>query len=148
MTDHDFTREEIAGLLAQADRDAVVALADEIIAALDDPAQCRITRAPQVGAIQVQVREPIAAHRFVIADALATNVEVRLGDQGGWAIRLGDDATAVTAQAICDAEYAASGEYAGQIATLCRSTAQQIAHDRAAHWRDLQPTIVEFEEVH
>lgn len=148
MTDHNPTREEITGLLAQADRDAVVALADEIVAALDDPAQCRITRAPQVGAIQVQVREPIAAHRFVLADALATNVEVRLRDRSGWAIRLGDDTTAVTAQAICDAEYAARGRFADRIAALCRSTAQRIADDRAAQWRQLQPTIVEFEEVH
>lgn len=141
------TREEIAGLLAQTDAATVIALADQIVAGLAGDTECTVTRSPQVGAVQVQVREPIASHRFVLADAIATNVEIQLRGQGGWGLRLGDDTVAVTAQAICDAEYAASGPLSTEVLRIAEQTHERLRDERISEWHDLQPTIVEFEEV-
>lgn len=137
----------MGGLLARTDSREVVALADAIVDALDDATTVQITRPPQVGTIQVQVREPLAGERFILADALACNVEVLLDGQPGFAMRLGEDTLAVTAQAICEAELVATRSHADQVVALCRATAARIAAERAAEWDALRPTIVEFEEV-
>lgn len=141
------TREQVGGLLARTDSSKVVELADDIVASLGSTTAVQITRPPQVGAVQIQVREPLAGERFILADALACNVEVMLAGQPGFAMRLGDDTLAVTAAAICEAEYAAGRERAELVAELCRDTAEAITAERAAEWEALRPTIVEFEEV-
>lgn len=141
------TREQVAGLLARTDAAALVELADAIIEQLPSPTDIRITRPPQVGAVQVHVREPLAGDRFILSDALACNVEIRLGDQPGFAVRLGEDTLAVTAQAICEAEYAAGRARADDVRALCEQTAARIEQARSQEWDDLRPTIVEFEEV-
>lgn len=141
------TREQVGGLLARTDSRAVIELADAIVDALEDITTVQITRPPQVGTVQVQVREPLAGERFILADALACNVEVLLDGQRGFAMRLGEDTLAVTAQAICEAELTAARPHADQVTALCRATAERIAADRAAEWDTLRPTIVEFEEV-
>lgn len=141
------TREEVGGLLARTEPRAVVELADDIVGALDSDAAVQITRPPQLGTVQVQVLEPLAGERFILADALACNVEVLLDGQPGFAMRLGDDTVAVTAQAICEAEYAAGRGRAADVAALCRATAERLTVDRDAEWAALRPTIVDFEEV-
>lgn len=141
------TREQIGGLLARTPAAAVIELADAIVGELDDRSRIQITRPPAVGTVQVQVQEPLAGERFILADALACNVEVLLDDQPGFAMRLGEDTLAVTAQAICEAEYAAGGRHAQRVHSLCHDTAEALRADRAAEWDALRPTIVEFEEV-
>ena len=141
------TREQVSGLLARTDPNSIVDLADAIINALEDTAKVQITRPPQVGTVQVQIREPLAGERFILADALACNVEVLLDGTPGFAMRLGEDTLAVTAQAICEAEFVAARRYAAAVAALCQRTAERVEADRAAEWDALRPTIVEFEEV-
>lgn len=140
------TREERSSWLSQATAAEVIDLADAL---LDDiPADdVAVVRRPEVGTVVVQVREPLDGTRFILADALACSAEVALGDQRGWALRLGDDRQAVIAQAICDAAAERDRQHADRIDALCEHTRERLANERADEWAALTPTIVEFEEV-
>lgn len=135
---------ERAELLAAAERNLLLDLADRCLADTPDP---EILAGPDVGTVVLDVREPVEAIRFQLGDVLATRCEVRHRQAQGWAMRMGDDRTAALAAAICDAEYAADGPLADEIARLCTSTAARLARDRAREWAELEPTIVTFEEL-
>jgi alpha-D-ribose 1-methylphosphonate 5-triphosphate synthase subunit PhnG len=156
---HPDTRVE---LLAVADADELVALADRCLELIPDIV---VTRHPEVGVVVLQVREPVEAIRVQLADVLVSRAEAALGEARGWAMRLGDCPTEALAAAICDAVGAAADRSAGAAATraatdgslvgplaaeveqLCTSTARRIDAARAAEWAELVPTIVRFEEL-
>ncbi|MGH3984780.1 MAG: phosphonate C-P lyase system protein PhnG, partial [Pseudonocardiaceae bacterium] len=94
------TREQRAALLAAAEPAELIALADELLADGDD---AEVLVAPEVGCVTAQVREPVAAQRFLLGDVLTVRAEVAVGGIRGWAMRLGDDRAAVLAAAVCDA---------------------------------------------
>ncbi|GAA0902865.1 phosphonate C-P lyase system protein PhnG [Pseudonocardia zijingensis] len=138
------TREERAGLLALARAEELVGLAD---ACLADGAVPRVLRAPEVGCVATQVREPIAGDRFLLGDVLAVQAEVELGGSRGWSMRLGDDRVAALAAAICDAEVEAGRARADEVLALCERVAAREAAAEAEEWAQLAPTVVEFEEL-
>ncbi len=138
------TREELSALLALAGPDELVRVAD---ACLADGVDFEILTPPRVGVVATQVREPIMGERFLLGDVLACQAEVRLGGTRGWAMRLGDNTTAVVAAAVCDAEYAANGPQAALVRQLGADVADRQAAREAAEWAQLAPTIVEFEEL-
>jgi len=133
-------------LLSAAPAEELVGLADAVLAATPAP-RCDVVRAPEVGNIVVQVREPIARQRFYLADMLVSSAEVRLAGQPGWAMRPGHDRQAALAQAVCEAELVRRGPLADRISDLLEEVGADRVRARADEWARLQSTAVEFEEV-
>jgi alpha-D-ribose 1-methylphosphonate 5-triphosphate synthase subunit PhnG len=137
------SREQRCALLAEAERDELVALADECL----DDGELRVLNGPEVGVLVAQVREPVLAERFLLGDVLACRAEVDLAGQRGWSIRLGEDGVAAVAAAVLDAEAAAGRPRWARVDALCQTVADRLAAREAAEWAALAPTIVEFEEL-
>ena len=131
-------------LLAIADRAELIELAERCATSAPAPV---VRRAPEIGTILLDVREPIAHDRFHLGEVLACQAEVGVGGAVGWSMRLGDDRLATLAAAICDATVEAAAPLAGAVLDLCERTALRQDVDRAAEWSELEPTIVTFEEL-
>jgi alpha-D-ribose 1-methylphosphonate 5-triphosphate synthase subunit PhnG len=136
--------ERRAELLAVAERSELAALADRCLRAAPDT---RVIEPPTVGTIPLCVREPVVGERFILADVLATQAEVEHRGRRGWAMRLGDDATATLAAAICDAEAASGGDLAAEVNLLCLRTEHSLADEAAREWAELARTEVRFTEL-
>jgi alpha-D-ribose 1-methylphosphonate 5-triphosphate synthase subunit PhnG len=139
-----FSAERRAELLAVAEESELVALADRCLQAAPDT---RVVEPPTVGTIPLCVREPVVGERFILADVLATQAEVAHRGQRGWAMRLGDDATATLAAAICDAEAASGTGLAHEVDQLCRQTERRRAEAAEQEWAELSRTEVHFREL-
>jgi alpha-D-ribose 1-methylphosphonate 5-triphosphate synthase subunit PhnG len=133
-----------AELLAVAEASELVALADRCLEAAPDTL---VVESPTVGTIPLCVREPVVGERFILADVLATQAEVAHRGHRGWAMRLGDDATATLAAAICDAEAASGTGLALEVDQLCRRTDRRRTEEAATEWAQLSRTEVHFEEL-
>lgn len=142
----ELTREVWGELLAATDSDTLIRLADAALAAAGDDA-LEILRAPHVGTVVTQVREPLAKQRFILGDIVVTTAEVSLAGTRGWSMRMGEDTRAALAQAVLDAELEASGPTAADVRALLAEVDSRRAAVRAAQWARLTPTIVEFEEI-
>jgi alpha-D-ribose 1-methylphosphonate 5-triphosphate synthase subunit PhnG len=145
----DFTREERWALLAAAEGEELIELADACLAAA---AEFTVTAPPRAGSVSAQVRDPVRRERFLLGDVLACTAEVELDGVRGWALRLSDDRAAVLAMAICDAAGASTGGVstgggAAAVDDLCRRVEARLREREAAEWAELAPTIVEFEEL-
>ncbi len=138
------TREDYAGLLAIADAEELVALADAILAG---PSELVVTRRPETGSVVLVAREPVCGHRFQLADLVVSTAEVELDGEAGWSMRPGSHRVAALAQAVCEAELARGGAHAHTVALLCEGADRSRREAREAEWARLRPTIVEFEEV-
>lgn len=134
----------ISSELNQADPVALIALAE---ACLADHPEVTITRAPQIGVVAAQVREPVAEERFLLGDVLVCQAEVEYRGSAGWAMRIGDDELGTLAAAILAAEYRATGPRTADIEALVAETETIRVNARAEEWEQLAPTIVEFQEV-
>jgi alpha-D-ribose 1-methylphosphonate 5-triphosphate synthase subunit PhnG len=133
-----------AELLAIADETELAALADRCLAAAPGT---QVVEPPTVGTIPLCVREPVVGERFILADVLATQAEVLHRDQRGWAMRLGDDAAATLAAAICDAEAASGAGLAIEVNELCERTARRRETENDREWAELARTEVQFREL-
>ena len=138
------TPERRTELLAVADESELVALADRCLEAAPGT---RVIDPPTVGTIPLCVREPVVGERFILADVLATQAGVEHRGQRGWAMRLGDDAAATLAAAICDAEAASGTGLAREVNLLCRRTERRQADEAAREWAELARTEVHFQEL-
>lgn len=150
-------REERARLLAVAETDELVELADSVLGRCG---RLEVVRPPEVGCVATQVVDPVEGERFLLGDVLACQAEVSLAGVRGWAMRLGDDRAAVLAAAVCDAaaqidgaqidgaqiEGARAGTGA-EVDALCARVAARLAERDAAEWAALALTVVEFEEL-
>lgn len=138
------TREERAGLLAAAEPASLCALADQCLHGAPDP---EVTLPPEVGMVVLTVREPVETIRFHLGEVLVTRCEVRHRGQLGWCMRMGDDPPATLAAAVLDAEAEADGPHRAEVEALCNEVARQRAEVDAREWREVAPTIVDFEEM-
>jgi alpha-D-ribose 1-methylphosphonate 5-triphosphate synthase subunit PhnG len=137
-----------AELLAVAEESDLVELAERCLQdASDDAAETVVIEPPTVGTIPLCVREPVVGERFILADVLATHAEVQHRGHRGWAMRLGDNATATLAAAICDAEAAAGADLAADVELLCRRTERSLSDQATQEWEELARTEVRFEEL-
>ena len=136
------SREERWALLAAADGDELIELADTCLAGARE---FTVTAPPRAGCVTAQVRDPVRRERFLLGDVFTCSAEVELDGTRGWAMRLGDDRATVLAMAICAA--AADPEQAAAVEELCRRVAAREAEREHAEWAELAPTIVEFEEL-
>lgn len=140
-------REHLLGLLARSKPAPVVALADDILAALDDRSLFHLSQPPVTGVVSTQVREPLAGHRFLVGDVVATQAEVVLDGVPGWGMCVGADKPFALALALCDAEIARDGDLAPRIRDHAEHTDEALKKARAEEFERLRPTIVEFEEI-
>jgi alpha-D-ribose 1-methylphosphonate 5-triphosphate synthase subunit PhnG len=131
-------------LLATADSARLVELADRC---LDAHEPFTLIRSPEIGAVSAQVREPVAALRFVLGDVLVCRAEVLLGGESGWSLRIGSDRAAALAAAVCDAAAELGGPLADDVDALCTETEREAAATEAREWARLSRTIVEFEDI-
>jgi alpha-D-ribose 1-methylphosphonate 5-triphosphate synthase subunit PhnG len=138
------TVNERAELLAVADAEVVVALAESCLAEFGDPV---LLAPPEVGLVVMQVREPVCAERFHLGEVVVTRAEVEIAGARGWAMRLGDERVATLAAAVCDAVAAAGGTLAADVEQLCAATQRRRAEREVAEWDAIAPTIVAFEEL-
>lgn len=138
------TPERRCELLAVADRDELIALAERCAESSPAPV---VRTAPEVGTVVLEVREPIAHDRFHLGEVLACHAEVGIGQALGWSMRLGDDRLATNAAAVCDATVEAGMPLSSDVLDLCERTALYEASERAAEWAELEPTVVAFEEL-
>jgi alpha-D-ribose 1-methylphosphonate 5-triphosphate synthase subunit PhnG len=138
------TVEERAELLAVADAQALVALAERCVDQHGEP-QLLIT--PETGLIMMQVREPVCRDRFHLGEVVVSRAEVHLAGYRGWSMRLGRDRLAALAGAVCDAVAHAGGTLADEVHDLCRRTRDTVATADAETWADLVATRVAFEEL-
>ncbi|MGW4124863.1 phosphonate C-P lyase system protein PhnG [Nocardia sp. NPDC004711] len=136
-------RDARVGLLARADRDTLIRLADDCLQYMD----VELRSGPQLGTVLFQVREPIERRRFYLGDVLVTEARVRLGEHEGWAMRLGDDPEATVAAAVCDAALQSATDHRADILALCASTQTLLRAQRLAEMAEIAATAVEFEEL-
>lgn len=136
--------EERAELLAAADPDALVALAERC---LDRHGEPQLLLAPETGLVMLQVREPVRRERFHLGEVVVTRAEVHLAGYRGWSMRLGRDRLAALAAAMCDAVANAGGPLADEVDELCRRTRDTLSTIEAETWADLVATTVAFEEL-
>jgi alpha-D-ribose 1-methylphosphonate 5-triphosphate synthase subunit PhnG len=138
------SRERRAELLALAEPDALVALAEQCV---ESGAAPTVIAGPEVGMVMLTVREPIAQERFHLGEVLVTRAEVEVDGARGWCMRLGDDRMAALAAAICDAEVQAGRAHHDAVLRLCELTEQSDAEARRREWAELGPTEVRFDEL-
>jgi alpha-D-ribose 1-methylphosphonate 5-triphosphate synthase subunit PhnG len=152
-TNFNYERDLICNLIARTSGERLVAIVNSL---LDDnviPEPIPV-REPQVGTVQIQVREPICRERFILADALATTAEVTVNGRLGWAMRIGADPEAAMAAAVLDAwinSDSASGHSGGTITQGVIDELVSIDEARRADDSALQAAIlrtaIEFEEL-
>ena len=129
-------------LLAIADRERLVTLGERCLAGSTDV----VVREPAtVGRLALDVLDSTAVTRFRVSDVLVAQATVARGDVVGWSMRLGDDAVAAVAGAVCDAEVHAAGPLAAEVIDLCESTAAEQSRRRARERSRLEATEVVFE---
>lgn len=133
-----------ASMLAQADAASLAVVADECLAAAPTPL---VHFGPDVGTIMLTMREPVEATRFHLGEVLVTRCQVEHRETVAWAMRMGDDRASTLAAAVCDAEVAAAGPAAASVERLVAETHRHLEAERAEEWRELEPTIVAFEEM-
>lgn len=142
------TRCQRIGLLCQSEPQA---LADLAMKCLDhsenEGLNLTVIHHPEVGSITMTVREPVECSRFHLTDVLVSRAEVEHRGVRAWAMVMGEELEAALAAAILDAEVEAQGPLTNEVRALCLDT--QKAQDKAAEqeWQELEPTIVNFEEV-
>lgn len=131
-------------LLAMAELAPLLEVADRCI---EDAGPPVLMIGPDVGMVMMTVHEPVEATRFHLGEVLVTRSEVEHLGTRGWSMRMGDDEVGAVAAAICDAEAGVGGIHTSAIDALCAATSERLAHERAAEWQTLEPTIVRFEEM-
>jgi alpha-D-ribose 1-methylphosphonate 5-triphosphate synthase subunit PhnG len=140
------TREERCDLLAAAEHEEIVPLAERLLADGSAPAPT-VVKAPETGMVVLQVREPVEDSRFYLGEVLVTECEVEVGGVAGWSMREGDDRVAALAAALLDAVAAAGLPATAEIDALCDRIAERRAASDAAEWAEIRSTTVAFEEL-
>lgn len=147
----DISREKRTELLAIADTDAVQRLAERALSNTSVSETLVVTKKPETGLVMMQVREPVCKERFYLGEIAATRAEVLVGNEKGWAIRLGTDKAAVLGAAILDAicEIVQDDllELQKDVRALCVETARIESISAVHEWNEISPTIVNFEEL-
>lgn len=111
--------------LGRADRAALEALADRILAA--DDSEVVVLAGPEAVTAPIRLLVPDARATAVVGHVALTTCTVTLGGVRGDGCRTGRDLTGAVAAAVCDAEVERDGPAAGAVLDLLRTTAD--VHD-------------------
>ena len=145
MTDV-LTREQRCELLAVAEHEEIVPLAERLVANGESP-EPTVIRPPEVGMAVLQVREPVEQSRFYLGEVLVTECTVEVAGVPGWSMRAGDDRIAALAAALLDAVAAAELPARAEIDAVCAQIAERREQQDAAQWAEIKSTTVSFEEL-
>lgn len=146
-----FTREAICEILAHCDSQDLTSLVDTLLES-GSIKDVRAVRSPEVGTVQLQVREPICEERFILGDALVTVAEVAVGSSLGWAMRTGNDPHGAVAAAILDGWVAQStletdALHLNMFEDLLEATVLQKSAERSMKTSQVLSTAIQFEEL-
>jgi len=142
-------REYLSELVARCDDHTLIDIVDDLLWSKTLPTP-RPLREPQIGTVQLQVREPICRERFILADALVTIAEVMVEDSLGWAMRVGANAEAAVAAAVLDGWLAGNdGDHVAKAKTIDELRELDRVNEYAINLRrrDVLATAIEFEEL-
>ena len=146
-----FSRETICEILSHCATKELTLVVDKLpeVGAVKD---IRAVRSPEIGTVQLQVREPICQERFILGDALVTVAEVAVGSSLGWAMRMGNDPHGAVAAAILDGWVAQSvpetdAPHLAILEELLEATVLQESADRSLKTTQVLSTAIEFEEL-
>lgn len=131
------TPEDRYSALAAADRDALLTLADEILAAA--PGAVSVIEAPTPGIGALRIPSP-AGGSFVVGHVVLTTGAVTLDGQRGDGIRPGRDPQGALAAAVCDAECERHGPRAASVDALVARTCDAQREGAAATARLVDAT--------
>lgn len=131
------TPEDRYGALAAADRAALLALADQILAA--EPGTVSVLEAPTPGIGALRLPAP-AGGSFVVGHVVLTTGAVDLAGHRGDGIRSGRDPEGALAAAVCDAEAERHGPQADAVAALVERTQAEQRADADATARLVDAT--------
>lgn len=147
----NFTRESICEILSHCPTQDITSLVDSLleVGAVKD---VRAVRSPEVGTVQLQVREPICRERFILGDALVTVAEVAVGSSLGWAMRTGNDPHGAVAAAILDGWLAQStleidALHLTMVDNLLQATAAKQTTEQSLKTSQVLSTAIQFEEL-
>ncbi|GHJ35614.1 phosphonate C-P lyase system protein PhnG [Streptomyces sp. TS71-3] len=140
------TRERRCELLAAAEHEEIVPLAERLVAEGAVPGPT-VVRPPETGMVVLQVREPVEESRFHLGEVLVTECAVEVAGVSGWSMREGDDRVAALAGALLDAVAAAGLPGTAEIDELCARVERRAAERDAAEWDAIRTTTVTFEEL-
>ena len=147
----NFTRESICEILSHCPTQDLTSLVDALleVGAVKD---VRAVRSPEVGTVQLQVREPICRERFILGDALVTVAEVAVGSSLGWAMRTGNDPHGAVAAAILDGWVAQSTPetdalHLTMLEDLLQATVLHESAERSLKTTQVLSTAIQFEEM-
>lgn len=147
----NFNRESICEILSDCSTQDLTSLVDTLleVGAVKD---VRAVRSPEVGTVQLQVREPICRERFILGDALVTVAEVAVGSSLGWAMRTGNDPHGAVAAAILDGWLAQSSPevdalHLTMVDNLLQATAAKQTIEQSLKTSQVLSTAIQFEEL-
>ena len=147
----NFTREAICEILSHCATQDLTSVVDKLleVGAVKD---VRAVRSPEIGTVQLQVREAICQERFILGDALVTVAEVAVGSSLGWAMRMGNDPHGAVAAAILDGWVAQStpdtdAVHLTMLEDLLKATVLQESTDRSLKTTQVLSTAIQFEEL-
>lgn len=147
----NFTRESICEILSHCPTQDLTSLVDTLleVGAVED---VRAVRSPEVGTVQLQVREPICRERFILGDALVTVAEVAVGSSLGWAMRMGNDPHGAVAAAILDGWLAQptleiDALHLTMVDNLLQATAVKQTTEQSLKTSQVLSTAIQFEEL-
>ena len=136
--------EERAELLAAANEELLVTLADNLIEIHGDPS---VIAPPETVLVAFDVREPVEDIRFRVGDVIVSRAEVEIAGVPGWGVRPGDDHLGAIAAAICAAVGDAGLNGSEDVDTLCQQIAAERSAADLAEWAQIAATRVQFEEL-
>ena len=136
------TREERFEALAIADEPALVALADQILAAHS----VTVLRPPVSGACMMRAIETAEGSVFNLGEVSITEAEVELEGERGYCMVMGYAPQKALAGAVLDAAAEANLLFA-DIERLLRNSIEAEQRRRTAEWEALAPTRVQFDEI-
>jgi phosphonate C-P lyase system protein PhnG len=142
-------RNMLCNLIARIPGDHLVPIVDDLLASGTIPSPVPV-REPQIGTVQIQVREPICLDRFILGDALVTTAEVVVGGTLGWAMRPGADPESAVAAAILDAWLADDNGNSPQVQRIIEQLTTLDEQRRVVEFdrlRDVLTTAIDFEEL-
>jgi alpha-D-ribose 1-methylphosphonate 5-triphosphate synthase subunit PhnG len=130
-------------VMAQGSPEPLLDLAEAVLA----ESEITVITPPRVGMVMLRLREPVVGEVFNAGEVLVTEAQVALGEQQGYAMRLGREPEATLAAAVLDAAVAAGHPLTPRILDGLAALAAAEQERQAAAWSAVAPTRVSFEEM-
>jgi alpha-D-ribose 1-methylphosphonate 5-triphosphate synthase subunit PhnG len=136
-------REKRLEAISLTNAQVLCGLADEVLESMD----VDVSRGPTVGLLMVRVEEPSERVPFNFTEVTVSEAEVTALGQRGYAMIMGRDPEKALAGAIVDLAVEVGHSAREKIETALHVALADEERRLAAHWEDVRPTRVAFEEM-